>query len=290
MNLVAESDHWKSHHRLRHRVSTRAFNWLSRRRVIRHRPGEQFRIKRHAVAIADLPAAFDGMTIAHLSDLHVGNILRPDHLPAIVDAVNEVGADLIANTGDILDHSNRYLPPAVEALSQLEAPLGVYHVLGNHDYRDDARVVRDAFGEAGLNLLVNTHAPLRHNGGALAVAGIDWAGHPVNIRRLVRHTCEPIEPVDLRILLAHHPHALDTAVSYDVDLVLAGHTHGGQVVIRKNRGGRESLGLGNMRWRYPQGHYVRRRTHLHVTNGVGGSFPLRFRCPAEISVLELRAR
>ena len=289
MNLITEPDQWKGHHRLRHRVSTRTFNWLSRRNMIRHKPGVHFRVKHHAVRLHDLPASLDGITIAHLSDLHVGSVLRPERLGPIVDAINAAGADMIVNTGDVLDHSNRYLPPAVEALAKLAAPLGVYHVLGNHDYRDDGEAVREAFEAAGLDLLVNDHRAIEVNGCRIHVAGIDWAGHPVNIKRLVDHTMQAVGESDLRILLAHHPHALDPAVQHRVQLVLAGHTHGGQMVIRKNRGRRESIGLGNMKWRYAQGHYQRHGTHLHVTNGLGGSFPLRFRCPAEISVLELKA-
>lgn len=288
MHAVTEPTHWSPHHRWRHRVSTRAFRWLSRRRIIKSRPGERYRINRHVVHLAALPSDLRGLTITHLSDLHVGPIVRPEHLPAIVDRVNEIGTDLIANTGDTLDYSNKYLPAVVEALAELRAPMGVYHVLGNHDYRDSPAEVIRSFRKADLNLLVNEHAVVEVNDHHIAVAGIDWAQREENIGRLVDHTCDAICHADLRVLLAHHPHALDAATRHGVDLVLSGHTHGGQFVLRKNRHGRESVGLGNMAFRYPQGHYRRGNTHLHVTNGIGGSFPLRYRCPAEISVLELQ--
>ncbi len=287
MLLIDERDQWKTHHRLRHRASIKAFRWLSRKNIIKARPGERFRIQRHTVRIAGLPGELAGLTIAHLSDLHVGTIIRPEFLPSIVDKINAIGADLIANTGDLIDHDNQYLAPTVEALAGLEAPLGVYHVLGNHDYRDDGPAVIDALRAAQLNVLVNEHHRVAHRGRHIAVAGIDWAQHPVNIAHLVDHACGQANGDDFKLLLAHHPHALDPAAEHGVHLVLAGHTHGGQFVFRKNRHGRESIGLGNFKFRYAQGHYTRHRTHLYVTSGLGGSFPLRFRCPAEVGVLEL---
>lgn len=288
MSTVAEPNRWASHHRLRHRVSTSAFRWLARQRIIKARPGERYRINRHVVHLPALPADLRGLTVAHLSDLHVGPIIKPDHVRAIAQRITALQPDLIANTGDTLDHSNQYLPGVVEALAHLRAPLGVYHVLGNHDHRDSAHDVRRAFDDAGLNLLVNQHVPVEVNGHGIAIAGIDWAEQDRQLARWVDQTCDAICHADLRLLLAHHPHALDAATRHDVDLVLAGHTHGGQVVLRKNRHGLESFGLGNLVNRYPQGHYRRGRTHLHVTNGIGGSFPLRYRCPAEISFLELQ--
>lgn len=256
--------------------------------MITNRPGEQFRVVEHDLHLPGLPADLEGLRIAHLSDLHVGQLLRPDHLPAIMDAVNATGADLIANTGDMLDYSNRYLGEVVEALAKLRAPLGVYSVLGNHDHRDHSGEVVHAFEHAGLNLLVNGYAYAKVHEHTIAIAGIDWAESDENLRLLVNRTCGGLHGDDLRLLLAHHPHALDAAVRHDVDLVLSGHTHGGQFVFRPSRTHeRESFGLGNLNFRYPQGHYQRGPTHLFVTNGIGSSFPLRFRCPPEISLLTL---
>lgn len=278
-------------HRLRHAVSTRAFRWLAERRLIRAVPGERFEVNPHALHLPHLPEGLDGLRIVHLSDLHVGKILTPAHLPAIVEAVNALEADLVAVTGDLLDFSNRYLPDVVEAVGAMRAALGVFTVLGNHDYRESGRQVVRAFRQAELDLLVNDHVTVETDGGTIVVGGIDWAEEDARLQGYVRRTCAGMEAGDLRLLLAHHPHALDFAARCDVDLVLSGHTHGGQVLLRHMRPhARESLGLGNFKWRYPQGHYIRGRTHLFVTNGLGGSFPLRIRCPAEISVLTLRKR
>jgi len=279
---------WRKHHQWRHRLSVHAYRWLTRKRLLRRPAGEAYRVAERRLRLGQLPAELDGLRIAHLSDLHVGHLITPAHLPAIIDAVNDTDADLIVNTGDLLDHSNTFLSAAIEAMAGLDAPLGVYHVLGNHDHRDGVDEVIAAFGDAGLNLLMNEQRTIEAGRQRITMAGIDFAEGD-QLQPLVEHACAGMEPAGLKILLAHHPHAFDFAVERGVDLVLSGHTHGGQFVFRSDRiHGRNSFGLGNLKWRYPQGHYVRGLTHLYVTNGLGGSFPVRFRCPAEINVIQLR--
>jgi len=288
MHQPLERHKFKRSHRLRHAVSTRAFRWLSRRTKLSGCPTKGFAVRTERIRLQRLPANLAGLRIVHISDLHVGTILTPDHLPAIVQAVNDLEADLIVNTGDLIDYSNKYLASIVEATTQMHAPLGVFTVMGNHDHRDNAYEIQHAFRMADLPLLVNEHVMVRCNDHDIAIAGIDFVESDANLHRLVHLTCEGISRDELRILLAHHPHAFEPAQRHGVDLVLSGHTHGGQFVFRNSRThGRDSIGLGNLKWRYAQGHYQKAMTHLYVTNGLGGSFPLRFRCPAEISVLEL---
>jgi predicted MPP superfamily phosphohydrolase len=93
----------------------------------------------------------------------------------------------------------------------------------------------------------------------------------------------------LKILLAHHPDAFDSAVKHGVALTLAGHTHGGQVVLANGRGKKGSLGLGSMTFQYPRGLYRRGNAYLYVNSGVGSWFPVRINCPPEIALLTLRA-
>ncbi|MFA7237202.1 MAG: metallophosphoesterase [Phycisphaeraceae bacterium] len=280
---------WHKRHQVRHAMSVRAFRWLTERKIIRGGPCGGFVLSPHVLKLAGLPAELAGLRIAHLSDLHVGSLLTPDHLPAIVRQVNALEPDIIAVTGDLMDTDNHYLHPLLEALLQLRAPLGIYSVLGNHDYRDAAPEIVHGFRMADMKMLVDQHVMVQASGRAVAVAGIDWAESDDDLAGHVRKTCAKIQGDDLRILLAHHPHALDAAADAHVHLVLSGHTHGGQFIFRKSRTHqRESVGLGNLKWRYPQGHYQRGDTHLFVTNGLGGSFPLRFRCPAEITLLELQ--
>lgn len=285
----------KAHRRHRRRAAirrslfTRGPVRLSRGRLARPKPGRDFKLTGASVKLPALPDALAGFSIAHLSDPHVGDLLTADHLPAIVDATNAIGADLIAVTGDFIDFSNDVLPDVIDAMQQLRAPHGAWFVLGNHDYLDNADEVKAAFAEADLNLLLNEAAHVDYAGHRIAIGGIDWAHTAAHLRRDVEAAASAMETntADLSLLLAHHPHAFDTARTLGVDLTLSGHTHGGQFLISKKRGKKGSIGLANLAFRYTKGLYEHAGSHLHVTTGVGSWFPWRFRCPAEITRIEL---
>ncbi|MBI1373805.1 MAG: hypothetical protein GC159_13860 [Phycisphaera sp.] len=275
---------------IRHAIFTRGAVRLTGGRVARPRPGKDFDVNGRVVTLPKLPDALCGMTITHLSDPHVGELITPDHLPHIVESANELGGDLIAVTGDFVDFSNAYLPAVVDAMSKLEAPLGAWFVLGNHDYLDDGAEVCRAFKSAGLNLLMNEGHRLAFRDHAIALGGIDWADKPADLQRLVQHTCRAMpQQADLRILLAHHPHAFDAAQELGIGLTLSGHTHGGQLILSNNHGKKGSIGLGNLAFRYTRGLYARGDSRLFVSSGVGSWFPVRIQCPAEITLLELQA-
>ncbi len=261
--------------------------WLSRGRLNRPRPGRDFRLNRRTVELPALPDEMGGLTITHLSDPHVGELVTPAHLRHAVEAANRLRSDLVVVTGDFIDLSTDWLPPVVDALSELQAPLGVYHVLGNHDHLENVGKVSDAFREAGLNLLVNEARRASHHARSIGIGGIDWASSDVRLERLVRRTAREMPEADLRILLAHHPHAFEAACRCGIHLTFAGHTHGGQVLLSRRRA-RKALALGSLNHRYRQGLYRRGAHHLHVSSGIGSWFPLRFRCPAEITQLDLR--
>ena len=274
---------------LRHAVFTRGPIRLTRGRLSRVRPGEDFALNTRTVHLPDLADELCGLRITHLSDPHIGELVTPDHLPYIVEAVNEFGGDMIAATGDFIDLSNKHLPAVVEAMGQLEAPLGAWFVLGNHDYLDNATEVKRAFREAGLNLLVNQAGRIDCDGLTVAVGGIDWTADDAMIERLVRRTARRMGEADLSILLAHHPHAFDAACRRGIDLTLSGHTHGGQLLLSDRRGKKGSIALGGFGFKYTRGLYTRGEHCLYVSSGVGSWFPWRFRCPAEITSLELQS-
>lgn len=241
--------------------------------------------------LPDLPDALDGLKITHLSDLHIGKLTTPQHLPRILDICDGLQGDLIAITGDFIDLSQSVLVDVIDALKKLEAPLGVYLVPGNHDYLENGPKLVRAFRNAKLNLLMNKSVTIEHRDAKITVAGVDY-GHAKNTRAsLVRSTMENAlkqGPTDLKILLAHHPDAFDEACRYGVDMTLSGHTHGGQLILKHTNGKRGSIGLGAMAFKYPRGLYQRGGKHLHVTSGVGSWFPLRVQCPSEIVSLTLR--
>jgi hypothetical protein len=273
----------------RHALMTKAPIRLTGGRLAQVRPGKMFTINGRTIQIPGLCDELCGLKITHLSDPHVGELITPAHLPHIVEAANNLGGDLIAVTGDFIDFSNDVLPAVVEAMKQLTAPLGVYFVLGNHDYLDDAVEVKRAFRTAGLNLLLNDVLRVKHHDKQVCVGGVDWSEDPSVTDQLVARTAKRMSPCELSILLAHHPHAFDAACKASVHLTLSGHTHGGQVLLSETFGKKGSLGLANFGFRYTRGLYQRDKSSLFVSSGVGSWFPLRFRCPAEITLLELQS-
>jgi len=293
---VSATEHSDEHHRrkrrraaIRHAVFTRGPVRLSIGLLGRPRPGGSFCVNQRTIELDELPDELCGLRVTHLSDPHIGELITPDHLPGIVEAANNLGGHVIAVTGDFIDFSNKVLPHVVDAMKRLEAPLGSYFVLGNHDYLDNANEVKRAFRDAGLNLLLNTCIRVDHHGRRIAIGGVDWADKPGQLTRYVRSACRHMNgDCDLSILLAHHPHAFDVAHRYGVHVTLSGHTHGGQVLLSDRRGRKGSIGLANLGFRYTRGLYSRGASRLYVSSGVGSWFPFRFRCPAEITSLELQ--
>lgn len=261
--------------------------WLSRGRINRVRPGEEFCVHTRTVDLPNLPDELCGLTITHISDPHIGELITIDHLEHVVETANELGAEMIVVTGDFIDFSNQYLPDVVRTLKELHAPMGVYCVLGNHDHLDNVHQVIEAFEAAGLELLVNRTLTAWRDEAAIHIGGIDWAREDHELARMVRGVAAEMDGAELKILLAHHPHAFDAAWRAGIDLTLSGHTHGGQVLLRKTQSRKGSIGIGSLNCRYARGLYTHGPYRLHVSSGVGSWFPVRFRCPAEITVLEL---
>jgi predicted MPP superfamily phosphohydrolase len=267
--------------------------WLTRGRLSRLRSLRRLHLVEREIALPDLPPALDGLRITHLSDLHVGDLIRPEKLAAVVDAANGMRGDLVAVTGDLVDFKLDVLDEVVGALGRLHAPLGVFLVPGNHDYLEDGPELLRRLRQAGLRVLVNETVDLQHHGAKVRVAGIDYAPHRRQLALLVRRdvrTAGPWRGPGLRLLLSHHPDAFDAACRHGIDLTLSGHTHGGQLLLSNRRGHKGSIGLGSLAFQYPRGLYRRGGHHLYVSSGVGSWFPWRVRCPAEIACLVLRRR
>jgi predicted MPP superfamily phosphohydrolase len=191
------------------------------------------RVRRVDVPIAGLPAPLHGFSIAQISDVHVGATIKRDYLDGIVDAVNELRADMIAVTGDLVDGSVAQLAPHTEPLSRLSARHGAFFVTGNHEYYSGAHAWVDEVRRLGLAVLMNEHVVLRHEGAAVVVAGVtDYsAGHFDPAHRSDPAAAIAGAPSDagVRLLLAHQPRSAFAAAPAGFDLQLSGHTHGGQI-------------------------------------------------------------
>ncbi len=254
--------------------------------------GGRFRVRRVSLRMPRLPDRLRGLTIAHISDLHVGRLFRPEHLPRLVDSVNQLKSDIIAVTGDLVDHSVDFMPAACDALAQMESRCGRFVVIGNHDLIDSPReAVRELYHREPFFLMDRT-LPLLIDGETIQIAGLFWSryderrgGDPGHTGR-VAETLAGADSNRFTIALAHHPHAFDPLADRGVDLTLAGHTHGGQLMLTPP-GSRTPIGGGSLLFRYIWGEYRRGDCVLEVSAGVGNWFPVRINAPAEITQIQL---
>jgi len=246
-------------------------------------------ITRRTLVFPDLPPALHGLRIAHLSDVHAGIHMSEEKMREIVQQTNALGADLIVQTGDMIDISQSYIPDYVRAFRDLQAPLGVVTVLGNHDrYTGQDAVIRGV-KDAGQVFVKNGVHVIERGDAALALVGIDdphaWrADDPQDddLEQALRIT--PPAKDAFRILLAHRPGAFDGAAPRGIPLTLAGHIHGGQFYL-------PVIGWspGRLITKYVMGHFTQGASQLYVSRGIGVvGVPLRVFVPSEIALFELR--
>jgi len=239
-------------------------------------------IERQQVFLSRLPKELDGLRLVHLSDFHYGPLTDSRHLERAVKAANDLRPDLIALTGDYISQDRVYAAPCAELVGRLRARFGVFAVLGNHDHWTDAALIADLFRAEGIQLLINEGMRLELRGQSFWMAGVDDT--MVGLEDLSLALAGSSDD-EMRLLLAHNPIILRRAARAGVDLVLSGHTHGGQVTLRpeKSRSGRP-------RRRLLRGLGRRGNTQIYVTRGLGTVvLPIRYGCPPEVSVLELRS-
>ncbi len=246
-------------------------------------------LTRRTLLFPDLPAGLDGLRIAHLSDVHAGIHMSEEKMRAIVAQANALGADLIVQTGDMIDISQSYIPDYVRAFRDLHAPLGVVTVLGNHDrYTGEDAVIRGV-RDAGQVFVKNGAHLIERGGATLALIGIDdprnWhADDPQDAD--LEHALQLTPPAKaaFRILLAHRPGAFDGAAPRGIPLTLAGHIHGGQFYLPV-----VGWSPGRLITKYVMGHFTQGTSQLYVSRGIGVvGVPLRVFVPPEIALFELR--
>lgn len=188
-------------------------------------------IVRQRISIPRLPRAFEGYTIAQLSDVHVGPAYLRDGMVELVRTVNALGADLVVITGDLVDGYVRELEEHVAPLADLRAEDGVLFVTGNHEYYWDALAWTAHLRTLGLRVLDNEHVVIEREGARLLVAGCtdhrmgaSIPGHESSPKKAL----EGAPACDAKILLAHQPASIFEAAEAGYELQLSGHTHGGQ--------------------------------------------------------------
>lgn len=231
------------------------------------------------VRLPQLPPELEGLSLCHWSDLHFSGRIDRTYFHEVVRLTNQMGADLIALTGDVCDAAP-CIDWIVETLGPAQAPLGKYCILGNHDLRTkDVVRLRRALAEAGFVDLGGRHQEIF--GGRIEIAGneVPWLGSRPEVPAR-------IPGQSLRLLLSHSPDQYAWARRSKYDLVLAGHTHGGQIrfplvgpIICPSWHGT----------RYASGFFREPPTVMHVSRGTASLFPLRLNCPPEITKLVLRS-
>ena len=247
----------------------------------------QVRVRRFVLPIPNLPGDLDGMTIAQVSDIHVGRFTKGEVLEKTVRLVNDLRADLVLLTGDLINDALADLDSGIELSRRMEARYGIAIIEGNHDLIENPREFERRVRASGIPFLLDESTIVNVRGFPVQLLGLRWTrvngeGRDAAIGAEVRKLLEQRNADAFPILLAHHPHAFDAAAEAQMPLTLSGHTHGGQLMLN------EQLGFGPALFRYWSGLYQRGASKLIVSNGVGNWFPLRVNAPAEIVHLTLR--
>lgn len=246
-------------------------------------------VEQHTIHLARLPEAFRGMRIVQISDFHYDVFTEPFFLREVVRRVNQLRPDMVLMIGDFISKlpglksmARRQVPECVHILTGIICPLR-YASLGNHDEAIGREWVVRPLQEQGIPVLVNATLPLERGGQRLWLAGLGsacaWDADPA--RAIPKASVTGNEPV---ILMAHEPDILPDVARYNVDLMLSGHTHGGQVRLPFL----PAFDLPQFGKRYVEGLFRYGRTQLYVNRGIGTvGVPFRLFCPPEITVITL---
>lgn len=262
----------------------------------------RFHVRRMSLRLPKLPPTFDGLRIVQISDLHVGSFLSGEPLRRAVDLIHAQQPDLILFSGDLVNNLSEEVDEHLDTLSSLRAPLGVYSVLGNHDYGDyhpwespEARIknldrLKGLQRSMGWKLLLNEHDYIERDGQRIGIVGVENWSARMNFKRYgdLKKATDGFQPAEVNLLLSHDPshwHAEVVNQHPYLDLMLAGHTHGFQFGIE----------IPGFRWSPVQ--YVYREwadlyesngQRLYVNRGLGFiGYPGRVGILPEITVFEL---
>lgn len=237
-------------------------------------------VERVEIKLPRLPKKLDGFRILHLSDTHHSPFTGLEHIARAVTIASQLKPDLVALTGDFVSHERQYIAPVAKVLGELRAAHGVYACLGNHDHWTDPEAMTRHLEKNGIRVLINEGFRVETAAAPFWLCGVD--DHMVGKTDLAA-ALKGSFPDEFKLMLAHNPVIFRRAVRAGVDLTLSGHTHGGQVKVRDP----EKRLLPKRR--LTSGLHRRYQSHIYITRGIGTVvLPVRFQCPPEISVLELR--
>jgi predicted MPP superfamily phosphohydrolase len=243
-----------------------------------------FGVREVDIPIPNLPAALDGLRLAHLSDIHLSAFLSEKDLARVIDSTNELRAHLALVTGDLITAAGDPLDACLRQISRLRADAGILGCMGNHETHAGAEGYAEAQGaRLGIRFLRSRAQQLRFGDAVLNVAGVDY-------QRFGKHYLDGakkmVAPGALNVLLSHNPDVFPVAARQGYDLTLAGHTHGGQVTVEILHA---SINPARFLTPFVYGLFRSGGAAAYVTRGIGTiGVPVRIGAPPEIALLRLR--
>ena len=242
------------------------------------------RIERPTIHLPHLPPAFQNLRVAFLTDIHHGPYIGLDYVASIVRTTLALAPDLILLGGDYISQDAKYVAPCFDVLAGLKAPLGVFGVLGNHDYRHGIEETHAAFAAVKFGELTNRGVWLERGTSRLRLAGVDdlWYGKPDPRPAVGDATAE-----DACLLVSHNPDFAEKLFDSRVGLVLSGHTHGGQVCVP---GYGAPIVPSRYGQKYLHGLVQAPATQVYISRGLGTvAPPMRYNSSPELTLLTLKA-
>jgi uncharacterized protein len=245
-----------------------------------------FRVRETEIPLAGLPEGLDGFRILHLSDIHLSAFLSERELARVIDACRQLHPQLVAVTGDLISTIGDPLEGCIRQLARLRSDAGTFACMGNHEHVAGCEALAADLGaRAGVRFLRSQNQALRFGDGTLNLAGVDY--QRLEKRGLYLKGAERlVDPAAFNLLLSHNPDVFPVAARQGYNLMLAGHTHGGQVTVEIFE---QTLNPARFFTPYVHGLYRSQDAAAYVTRGIGTiGLPARIGAPPEISLLRLR--
>ncbi|MGB9696235.1 MAG: metallophosphoesterase [Ignavibacteria bacterium] len=259
---------------------------------------DRWELTKRSITIPGIPPGLKGTRIVLFSDIHSGPFMSYPQMREYCEIINNLNADLILIPGDFTDTKKSEIKAFNLAFRDVKAKYGIYGTLGNHDYFSDPSYISESIiNETPIKMLRNNYARVDINDNSLLLLGIEDTrdSGTNNSDKLLEYLDETYNKIaDLtsefkykipRILLAHKPYIFEFTSKYNIDLMVSGHTHGGQIVLFQ--GGTLNLSIAATISKYISGYYEFNNSKLYVSRGLGTvGMPIRVNCPPEITILE----
>ena len=249
-------------------------------------------ISRVVLSYSGLHPDLCGFRLVHITDFHAGPLLSFEMIAKVVSRVNALKPDLIVLTGDYVNHNPAYVHGCLGVLDDLKAPVGVFGVYGNHDYYTGIEAMRDGFSKTRISMLSDSHCATKGLEGVLNIIGVEdpvslWATD-AQFQNLAKISALAV-PHQFNLLLSHRPGIFRVCKDWHIQLTLAGHTHGGQVIVPMV--GERGFSIAGLFFTYTHGLYEsdeNPEVRMYVNRGIGTIIaPIRLFCKPEIVEITL---